>query len=111
METGKQLMNSLLLAVPDPLQVFWKTSTWWLVLGLSVCVLISLILWIKSNWIEHDDPASLDHEMLSQIAELQRRGELTNEEFRSIKGRLASRLKDSTLSKDPPSPVAEEQSQ
>ena len=39
-----------------------------------------------------DDPAVDDHTMLTRIGELRREGDLTDDEYRSIKGRLVQRL-------------------
>ncbi len=66
--------------------------TQWLILAVVVALLIGLSLWIKSILTGDDDTANTDHEMLSQILELKRRGELSPEEFRSIKGQLTTRI-------------------
>ena len=41
---------------------------------------------------ENDDPTVSDHELLAQYREMQRQGELSDEEFRLIKGQLAARM-------------------
>ncbi len=65
----------------------------WLVLIVVLIVLIRLVMWIKASLREDDDPSSVDHQMLVEITELQRQGEITETEYRSIKGRLVDRLK------------------
>ena len=65
----------------------------WLVLVVVLIVLIRLVMWIKASLREDDDPSSVDHQMLVEITELQRQGEITETEYRSIKGRLVDRLK------------------
>lgn len=63
------------------------------VITLAVLVAAIILFFRLKAWLNEDnDPASIDHQMLSEISELQRRGELTSEEFRSIKGQLVSRL-------------------
>ncbi len=68
---------------------FWE----WLFLIVILIVLVRLIMWIKASLREDDDPSSLDHQMLVEITELQRQGEITETEYRSIKSRLVDRLK------------------
>jgi len=71
-----------------------SATVWeWLVLIVVLIVLIRLVMWIKSSLREDDDPSSIDHQMLVEITELQRQGEITETEYRSIKGRLVDRLK------------------
>ena len=65
----------------------------WLVLVVVLIVLVRLVMWIKASLREDDDPSSIDHQMLVEITELQRQGEITETEYRSIKGRLVDRLK------------------
>ncbi len=71
------------------------SATFWtgLALLVLVIVLIRLIMWIKASLREDDDPSSIDHQMLVEITEMQRQGEITEAEYRSIKGRLVDRLK------------------
>jgi hypothetical protein len=61
------------------------------VLG-AVGVLALLIYWIRAWWRESDGPAASDHELLADYRELNRRGELSDKEYRIIKSRLAERL-------------------
>ncbi len=68
---------------------YWE----WLVLIVVLIVLVRLVIWIKASLREDDDPSSIDHQMLVEITELQRQGEITETEYRSIKGRLVDRLK------------------
>ncbi len=68
---------------------YWE----WLVLIVVLILLVRLVIWIKASLREDDDPSSIDHQMLVEITELQRQGEITETEYRSIKGRLVDRLK------------------
>jgi uncharacterized membrane protein len=81
-----QIENSLL----------WKLlnrSAWELFgLGLAILVLVWLILQLRAWMTADDDPAEGDHELLSSIRELKREGDLTDDEYRSIKSRLIDRL-------------------
>jgi len=45
--------------------------------------------WLRDN----DGPAASSHELLADYRELHRRGELSDEEFRIIKSRMAPRIK------------------
>lgn len=62
------------------------------VAALAVLLLIGIILSLANRYRENDDPAVTDRQMLGVIEELRNQGELTDEEFRSIKGRLSERL-------------------
>lgn len=58
----------------------------------SLAILIWICLQIRSRFRESDDLAESTHEMLTQYRELHDRGELSDEEFRLIKSRLANSL-------------------
>lgn len=76
----------------DPNQ-FWRQA---LIPLLSVAagigVLAILIYWIRVWFYENDDSAGSTHELLTEYYELNRRGELTDEEYRIIKSRMAPQL-------------------
>ena len=55
-------------------------------------VLIWLIVRLIARVNEDTDPAEADREMLLTLSDLRREGDLTQEEFRSIKSRLVTRL-------------------
>ncbi len=74
-------------------RIFEATVWYWLAMAVVLFVLIVIVLRIKAWLHEDDDHIDVDHQMLQEITELQRRGELTSEEFRSIKGQLVNRLK------------------
>lgn len=59
---------------------------------LAVAVLVWLCLRVRAWFHEDDGPADSAHEMLAQYRDLQRQGVLTDEEFRSIKRRLAGEI-------------------
>lgn len=60
----------------------------WLWLILAITTLTWVIFRIRS-WIrEADGPAGLSDELLMQFREMQRDGDLSEEEYRLIKGRL-----------------------
>ena len=63
---------------------------------LALC--IWLILWIKSILQKDENLAVNDQLILNQMAELYRQGDLSEEEFRSIKSRVSESLKSSYLS-------------
>lgn len=67
----------------------------WLPLLIAAVVLIVLIwaiLKFLSKMHEDVDPAEADREMLQALRDLRREGDLTEDEFRSIRGKLSNRL-------------------
>lgn len=58
-------------------------------------VLVWGIVRLAARLNEKVDPAEADKEMLRVLHELRREGDLTDDEFRSIKGQISSRLNDS----------------
>ncbi len=73
-------------------------DSWWF-LGV-VLVLLVFFIWLiarlTTTVTEEIDPAEIDRQMLTAVSELHSQGELTVEEYRSIKGRLVTRLTDKT---------------
>lgn len=77
-------------------------DNWWF-LGVVLVVLIFsiwLIARLTTTATEDIDPAEADRQMLTAVNELHSQGELTIEEYRSIKGRLVTRLSDKLPSDD-----------
>ena len=74
-------------------------DNWWFCA--IVLVVLMFVIWLVARLVttatEEIDPAEVDRQMLSAVTELKTRGELSTEEFRSIKSRLVDRLSD-----DPP---------
>jgi len=62
---------------------------------LSLALAAWLIFRIRARFRDHADSAAEERQMLSQMGELHREGGLSQEEFRSIKGRLTQRVDDS----------------
>lgn len=60
----------------------------WVLAVLSVIFLIWLIVWIVGRFRENEDRHVDARELLLQFAEMKREGDLTDDEFRSIKKRL-----------------------
>ena len=55
---------------------------------------LAVVIYLIRSWLrENDGPAASDHELLGEYREMNRRGELSDEEFRIIKGRMASRIR------------------
>ena len=69
----------------------------WLVCAIALIILMFFI-WaiarLTSSANEGIDPAEIDRQMLTAVTDLKSRGELTADEYRSIKGRLVNRLSD-----------------
>lgn len=80
--------------------LWWKllNRSAWELFGLVVAILVMvwLIMRIRSWLAGDDDPAEGDHELLVSIRELKREGDLTDDEYRSIKSRLVKRLRNAT---------------
>ena len=68
--------------------------SWWQFLAAAAClvVLIWAIVRLLARVNDDVDPAEADKEMLQAINDLWREGDLTEDEFRSIKGQLVTRL-------------------
>ena len=92
-----------------PLQPI-ENSWWWKLLDrsvdqyvwgffgliLAILVMVWLIMQIRAWLTEDDDPAASDHQLLASIRDLNREGDLTDDEYRSIKSQLVHRLRDDT---------------
>lgn len=62
----------------------------WVVALFVVTFLIWLILWVVGHFRENEDRHVDTNELLTQFLEMRREGDLTDDEFRSIKKRLVS---------------------
>ncbi len=69
----------------------WMTFT-------AVLVVLIVFIWVVARLVtrvtEDSDPAETDRQMLTVINDLHRKGDLSQEEFRSIKGQLVDRLQE-----------------
>lgn len=79
----------------DLFQEFAESSYLWVGLVLAVGIGVWVVTWIRSRLADDEGSSTEDHRLLSQIADLKEQGDLTEEEFRSIKGRLVKRIDDS----------------
>ncbi len=87
-----------------------EDSTLWRLLDNSIWSAIGLIValfvlaWLVRRirmWFRDDtDPTADDHLLLTQISELRREGDLSEDEYRSIKGRLVAKLSQTTEESD-----------
>lgn len=66
----------------------------WLGLGLVAAIAVAawVIVRLRARYRDNEDPAGSDQGMLLHVGELHRQGHLSEEEYRSIKGRLVRRL-------------------
>lgn len=84
--------------------ILWQimdASIWqWIGLLVALMVLVGLIIRVRTLFREDEDSTAVDHQLLSQITDLHREGDLTADEYRSIKGRLIQKL-DERLSTEP----------
>lgn len=78
----------------------WELPNTWTTFAIVLVVLIFAI-WavtrLNAHTTEEIDSAEIDRQMLTAVSELRSQGELSQEEFRSIKGRLVGRIKDAEL--------------
>lgn len=76
----------------------WSWSSWAMFATALLCLvmLIWLILQLTTRLTEDMDPAEADRQMLLSLDELHREGDLTTEEFRSLKGQLVQRISGDT---------------
>lgn len=79
-----------------------QASAWtWLGLIFAILALAWIVARVRSWFREDADPAESANRLLSEIREMYEQGELSEEEFRSIKGRL-------TKPNDPTTAAAED---
>ncbi len=75
---------------------FWDVlheSTWtWIGLAFAIGVLVWLVVRIRAWVREDDDPAEDAQRMLSEVREMYREGDVSQEEYRSIKRKLSERM-------------------
>jgi hypothetical protein len=71
----------------------------------GIVFLLWLALRVRSWFRGGEDPAETEQQMLTQMGNLYRQGDLTDEEYRSIKSRLVERL-DGALREAGPAAVA-----
>lgn len=89
-------------AAPGGMQRFWQLEPEWLVLWLTVLAILVAIAWyvigkIRPKPVQKEHTAS---EWLSKYREMHSQGKLTDEEFRTIKTKLAAQLQDELNSND-----------
>lgn len=83
MQTGKPV---------DVLDLLQESALTWIGLIIALGVLVWLIFRIRAWFREGDDPTDDLNKLLAHAREMERQGELTAEEFRSIKGRVSKGL-------------------
>ncbi|MBL8850982.1 MAG: hypothetical protein JNG89_14985 [Planctomycetaceae bacterium] len=67
----------------------FRESAWtWIGLIFAIVVLAWIIVRVRAVFHSDDDPAENANQILSEIREMYEEGKLSEEEFRSIKGRL-----------------------
>jgi hypothetical protein len=78
-------------------------ETWlvWLIFIALAAGAAWLVFRIRARFRDREDPAATRHRMLTQMGELHRQGELSAEEYRSIKGRLIRTIDDSPRANHP----------
>lgn len=78
----------------------WELPNTWTTFAIVLVVLI-VAIWavtrLNAHTTEEIDSAEIDRQMLTAVSELRSQGELSQEEFRSIKSRLVGRIKDAEL--------------
>ena len=78
------------------LSPLWEgTMGEWLIFSVTLMVLIVVTWSVHRWWVQSrqgDDPASVDRDMLTAIRDLKREGDLSDDEYRSIKDQLVDRI-------------------
>ena len=78
--------------------LLWKvldaSALQWIGLFVALVLLVGLIVRIRAWFREETDAAADDHQLLTSVSEMHREGDLTEDEYRSIKGRLVRKLGD-----------------
>ena len=77
-------------------------GNWWPTVIAMVClvVMIWLIVRLVARVNDDSDPAAIAREMLTSMNDLHREGDLTQDEYRSIKGQLVRRLQEPAAAPD-----------
>jgi hypothetical protein len=64
-----------------------------LVTTVTAIGVLTVAVYLIRSWLrDNDGPAASTHELLAEYREMNRRGELSDEEFRIIKGRMVPRI-------------------
>jgi hypothetical protein len=91
-----QVSASRSIVLPAAQQKFWEllsASAWtWIGLIFALVLLAWLIVRLRTWFLGHADPAEDARRRLSEIREMYHEGDLSREEYRSIKGRLMQQL-------------------
>lgn len=68
-----------------------STSIYWIGLAVAICGLALLVHRLRAWYRDGADPADDADEIIDQMEDLKRRGDLSEEEFRSIKSQFSRR--------------------
>jgi uncharacterized membrane protein len=72
-------------------EVFQRSAGTWVGLIFAILLLAWVVYRLRALFRSDDDPDENANQMLSEIREMYEEGKLSEEEFRSIKGRLTKR--------------------
>lgn len=72
-------------------ELLGMTTIWWIGLGVAIIVLAVFLHRLRSWYRGDADPADDPDQILEQMKELRRQGNLSEEEFRSIKSQFTGR--------------------
>ena len=67
-----------------------STTTWGIGIVIAILLLAGGVYLLRAWYRDRDDTADHSDEILEQMRELRAEGDLSDEEFRSIKGRLTN---------------------
>ena len=73
---------------------------WMIALIVLISVLIWLVVRVRTRYRGDEDLTAADQSMLLQLGDLRRQGDLSEAEYRSIKGRLVDRIDKSMSAHD-----------
>jgi hypothetical protein len=81
------------VAGPKTLSNFMTQAFVPLLVVATLIVVLAVAIYLVRMWLrDNDGPAASPYDLLAEYRELHRKGELSDEEFRIIKGRLATRI-------------------
>ncbi len=68
-----------------------STTIFMIGLGIAILILAVLIQWIRSRYRDDNGPTNSNEEILNQIEVLRQQGDVSDQEYRSIKSQITGR--------------------
>lgn len=84
--------TAVILARKREIEDMLEMALWWALVLTLLLIGIFVVVSIRSRYRGREDHAASAHLMLAQLGDLRREGDLTDDEFRSIKSRLVETI-------------------